>query len=362
MKKILSLLLCLVLTCAVLVSCDEPQIGDGTKDYPQTVEKVERLDLNMYIITGDSTTDNAIKTVKSNISNHTKTTYNTVLNVFYVSESAYESTVLNAIEQGGENAPHIILINSESLVTNLMAENKLADLTDYFLSSDFGMLNTQITSSLINASKFDSKLYTVPNNRVVGEYSYLVIDKEMARDTLKYKNRELMSYTSLEDAADLIADIAAIGKNPDDYVKIVNGSYGLRDELATVTVGEKVTENFVNVISTPVVTSAEAFESAFAIVNTEEKYNDRAMQMIYAINNDIELRNLLQYGFSGSNYITEKATGNIVLVKDGINNYEMNLIYTGDVFKAYNCSEISWTNTEKAYGLLQNNDSKAEAK
>lgn len=362
MKKILSLLLCLVLTCAVLVSCDDPQIGDGTKDYPQTVEKVERLDLNMYIITGDSTTDNAVKTVKSNIANHTKTTYNTVLNIFYVSESAYESTVLSALAEGGKDAPHIILINSENLVDTLMADNKLADLTDYFLSSDFGMLNTQITSSLINASKFDSKLYTVPNNRVVGEYTYLVIDKEIARDTLKYTNRELMSYTSLEDAAELIADISALGKNPDDYVKVVSGSYGLRDELAAVAVGEKIYENYVNVIASPIVTRAEAFESAFAIVNTEEKYNDRAMQMIYAINNDIELRNLLQYGFSGSNYITEKATGNIVLIKDGINNYEMDITYTGDVFKAYNCSEISWTNVEKAYGLLQNKDSKAEAK
>ena len=381
MKKLLCLILCLVMACTVLVACDEEVIGDGIGDYPDTAEKVERLDLNLYIIKGDNMTDNAEKTVKTNISNHTKTAYNTVLNVFYVSESSYESTVSAAIAEGGKNVPHIVLINSKDFATDLIypmtgaiptadervasptvnfeADSLLADLTDYFVSENYGMLNTQIASSLIGASRLGTKLFTVPNNHVVGEYTYLVIDKEMARDTLKYGNRELMSYKSLEDASQLMADITALGEDPADYVKIVTGSYGYRDELAYITDGDKITENYVNVVATPVATSEEAFSTAFAIVNTDKKHNDRAMQLIYAINNDIELRNLLQYGFAGSNY--RITNGDVVMVNDGINNYDMNLIYTGDIFKAYNCSGISWSDAEKAYGLLQNKDSIAAA-
>ena len=80
--------------------------------------------------------------------------------------------------------------------------------------------------------------------------------------------------------------------------------------------------------------------------------------MIYEINNDEELRNFLQYGVMGANY--ELIDGDIVRVKTGNNEYDMKLAYTGDAFKADNCSELGWTEARKAYGKLQNIDSVAE--
>ncbi len=349
MKKLLCLVLCLVMTCTMLVACGDETIGDGIKDYPDNTETVERLNLNLYIITEDSTTSDAKSSVATRIAGHTKTTYNTVLNIFYVTASKYESTVDNAIKNGGENAPHIILINSKSMFDKLNAAGQLLELTDYYGSRDYGRLNTQITSSLLEASKLDGKYFTVPNNRVIGEYEYLVINKEVAMQTLKYGNKELSAYKSLDDAAALIAEMDANGYNSKELVKIVKGDYKLREELSV--------DNFCNIISTPTITADEAFSSAFAIVkNTDVKYNDRAMQMIYALNTDLELRGFLQYGVLGANY--EIHNGDIVKVKDGKNNYDMNLEYTGDVFKADSCSEIGWTNQAKAYGTLQNADSK----
>ena len=350
MKKILCLVLSLVMVCTMLVACSDPVIGDGTKDYPQNAETAERLDLNMYIITGDATTDSAKQAVATRIAGHTKITYNTELNVIYVSESEYESVVKNAINNGGDATPHIILINSESLFVDLLNENKLANLTEYYSSREFGKINTQINSELLECSKIDGKLYTVPNNRVLGEYEYLVINKEMALQTLKYGNAELSSYRSLEDAAELINEINGNGLNASDYVKIVKGPYELREELSK--------ENFCNIVSNPAITSADAFASAFAIVNNAEaKYNERAMKLIYAINTDIELRNFLQYGVLGANY--DNNNGDIVRINDGVNTYDMNLIYTGDVFKAYNCSALGWTDSAKNYGAQQNKDVKA---
>lgn len=352
MKKIVGLALCLVLVFTMLVSCDEQNIGDGIGHYPETQQTVERLDLNMYIITGDESAKAATDAVATRISGYTKITYNTVLNITYLTESEYEEAVVNAINAGGNKAPHIVLINSESLFDKLMEGNKLADLTSYYWSRDYGRLNTQITSSLIEKSYVGDKIYTVPNNRVVGEYTYLAINKDVAMKTLKYTNSELSSYKSLEDAAALMAEMDANGFNSADYVKIVKGPYELRETLEV--------ENFCNIVDVPTVTRADAFASAFAVVNnSQQKYNDRAMNLIYAINNDLELRNFLQYGVVGANF--ELVDGDIVRIKTGNSVYDMDLTYTGDTFKADNCSELGWTDAKKGYGILQNKDSKVEA-
>ena len=63
-----------------------------------------------------------------------------------------------------------------------------------------------------------------------------------------------------------------------------------------------------------------------------------------------------QYGVSGANYNVD-SNGDLVRIVDSVNTYDMNLIYTGDVFKAAFCSEIAWTQAAKDFGILQNNDS-----
>lgn len=339
MKKIWSLILCLVLVCTALVGCADDPIGGYIENYPEITEKVERLDLNLYIVTGDATSENAKTSVATRIAGHTKADYNTVLNVKYVTAANYEKTVADAIAAGGKDIPHIVLITSEAMFSSLYnAEggNKLADLTAYYnpiSNREFARLNTQISSSLLEASKIDEKYFTVPNNRVIGEYTYVVINTAV-RDDFHYGNQEILAVNTLEAVENLKNDLAT--KVSADLlpflIRVETGSYEKRDQLAK--------EGFCNVISTPVVTKADAFASAFAIVNTTQKYNDRAMKMIYAINNDAELRNILQYGVLGANY--EVVNGDIVRVNDEKNTYQMNIEYTGDVFKASYSSEFGW--------------------
>lgn len=356
MKKILSLILCIIMACTTLVACSsEDDIGGGISDYPQNNNTVEVLTLNMCIITGDSTTKSAGDSVATRISEHAKRKYNTYINLKFIPESEYESYLEEALAAKDGSAPHIVLINSESMFNSLKSANKLADLTDYYSSKDyqrdFGKLNTQITSTLLQKSKVDGKIYTVPNNRVLGEYTYLTVDKEVAVQVLKYGNREIEAYKSLDDAAALMADMTNAGYNASELVKVVTGPYELRNTLSV--------DNICNIIDMPTVTTADAFASAFAIIkNAEDKYNYRAMQIIYAINNDLELRNYLQYGVSGANY--NVVDGDIVRIVDGENTFEMNLEYTGDVFKAAFCSELGWTQSAMDYGIIQNGNSKAE--
>ena len=123
-----------------------------------------------------------------------------------------------------------------------------------------------------------------------------------------------------------------------------------------------------------VVTKEFAFASCFGIINNpdDKRYNDRAMQILFALNNDVYLRNLLQYGVEGTNYTvvdndvkrvtyidTTGLTGEAL--ENALNNnenvYNMNLFYTGDVFNAYFCSELGWVKSVYDNGLMQNKDS-----
>lgn len=355
MKKILSLILCLVMACTMLVACDDPVIGGAKDDYDVDDNTVELLELNMYIITGDNTTKTAIDTVASNITTMTRADYSTVLNVHYVTEANYVSEVTAAIERGGKNTPHIILINSEQMLLNLVyptaveGENresgsKLVDLTQYYQTDKYGTLNAKIATALLESSKISGKFFTVPNNRIVGEYTYLVIDKQVSHHILNYEIKaDIESYNSLEDAKPLIDELELAGYDPNDFVRVIEGPYELRYELEG--------ENFCKQIGVPTVDSEEAHKSSFAIVDTEKKYNDRAMEIIFALNNDLEFRNLLQYGSVGSNYIIDN--GDIIMKKD-LNRYEMNILYTGDQFNAYYCSELLWNEAKKSYGVIQN--------
>ncbi len=433
MKKYLSLFLCLLLAVATLVSCGDKKIGDGIKDYPRDPSSNDRLTLNMYIITDDETSSDAINAVANRIAGYTKTEYNTILNIKYVKESEYQSTVLSAIEEGGEAAPNIVLINDKDFFDTLnnmvfdkghseLERKAICDLTSYYASKSYGRLNTQITKALLDASYVTEyeylvidravaveqlgydieelkdytstsdaaeliadleangytvsdyiriekgdynkrnalgvanicneigsvvKIMTVPNNRVVGEYKYLVIDREVAHLELKYPSDELTSYISLQDAEALMAEMEEKGYNAEELVRIVPGPYELRESLSV--------DNFCNVIEKPYATVDEAFSSAFAIINnSDSKYNDRAMKIIYQLNNDSELRNLLQYGVLGANYSV--SNGDIVRIFDGVNNYSMKLVYTGNIFLADNCSELGWTNDAKKFGESQNTE------
>ena len=354
MKKILCLILCIVLASTALVACSsDDEIGGGTKDYPRGDDTVDVLTLNMCIITGNSTTKSAGDSVAARISDYAKRKYSTALNITYVTESEYDDYIEDALAKNDGSAPHIVLINSEAMFNTLYSSGKLADLTEYLYSKDyekdFGTLKTQIAPSLIESSKVNGKLYTVPNNRVLGEYEYLVIDKEVAVKECKFANSDIAEYQSLEDAAELMQVMSNRGHDATKLVRVVKGSYEKRNELS---VG-----NICNIIKVPTVTKADAFASAFAVIkNADADFNYRAMKIIFAINTDLQLRNYLQYGVSGANYNVD-SNGDIVRIVDSVNTYDMNLIYTGDVFKAAFCSEIAWTQAAKDFGILQNNDS-----
>ncbi len=352
MKKILCLLICAVLSLTVLVGCSKGNIGDYLENYVKIDTKEEKLTLNMYIVVEDGTSENAKTTIKQIFDQHTSTTYNTSVKLNYVTASEYENTIANVINKTDKDAPHIVLITSKDMLDGLVAESKLVDLVPYLEEKAYQRLNTQVAPALLQAGRDAGRLYALPNSHIIGGnegYEYLVIDLPVAEKELWYSKSELATYKSLEDASTLMADMTANGYNASELVSIVRGSYELKAQL-------EAQNKMCNIIKYPTATPEEAFAGAFAIVaNEDNRYEDRAMRIINAINADSELRNILQYGVRGTNYHLDN-DGNVVRVSEGDNVYYMNLRYTGDTFKALYCPELGWTKSAYDNGIKQNEE------
>ena len=347
MKKILSLLLCLVFAVTMLASCDEDVIGGY--EYPDFVPKVvPAITLDLYVVVGDGTGDLAKDTVERMLSQYTETKYKTSLVLHYIEEKDYKAELLEGINKDGNDKADIVLVNSAELMKELVSDNKLCNLTAYYDGDTYGRLNTMITKTLIEASKIDGEIYSVPNDHIVGEYEYLIINEKVATDGYNFSPAKLKACKSLEDDTmlHLKSVIEADSKNFGDYVKVVSGDYSDKAIYEA--------EGYIcNVSSYPQVTEDEAFASSFAIVNGIQ-YPDRAMEILYLLNSDEYFRNLLQYGVEGVNYVKD-SNGNIVPSVEGDGVYNMNMLYTGSAFLLYN-SEM-WTKEMNDIGIAQNKES-----
>lgn len=378
-KKLVALLLCVISFSTLLVSCkekDETQLWldkykEMGKGQPQVIETVN---IDFYIIKGDemSSDTNITKTVQDKINQYLYATYHTNINIVYVSESDYAATVNGFTSE----TSGIVLINSEATMDAL--KGKLADLypfihADEYKSQKYGQLNKQISTSLMNAAivneKGVEKLYCIPNNHVIGSYEYIVVNKALVGNLgIPYSNSQFAEMTTWESTEDIRAAAEEkLGYSSADYelvdyadynpnsgavvTRVVNAPYEAKAAMESDNV-------VVNIAKYPEANDAEVYSSAFAVLGAApgsvdfDLYKERAMQVIYEVNANVEIRNLLQYGVENVNYYRDQEG---VVHPHVEKRYDMNLIYTGDVFKAYFSQD--WTAADKLNGELQNKDS-----
>lgn len=415
MKKIISILLCLVFAVSMLASCGKDRIGDELDDSMKGYVK-DTITLNFYVI-GNKSNDNA--TVNSRIRNYCYKKYNTNLNVKYLNEADYASEVIakldaakTAIDAGEtegaaiSDMPHIFLINSADMMKTLYDGGHLADITEFFYPDIYERrveiypeqknsfhaelikkcegLHNQIAETLMDASiiyediynettmltETHSKHYCVPNNRVIGAYEYLLIHRDTAEE-IGYigSESELASLKSWEDTATLRAKIEAKGLNVEDYVRVVYGKYEDKAMYENGTFPGDAKKYACNIISYPEVSGyydqapadklnvENVFESAYAVNKLADV--DRAMEIVYSLNTDVDLHSYLHYGVKDTNYTVDLDTGLIDTDYTQIkpeNMYIMNSKYTGDAFKLH--SNPYWNETHKLNGDRQNDESR----
>lgn len=373
----IALIMCVVLFATLLTSCNDHA---GVDDYDWQPQVIVKLEYDLYIITDAIPSEEAThaqKTVNSKINQYLDDKYDTILNIHYCTADEYDSVVANASGASARtsvtssdryNAGTILLITSEEMHNQLVSENKLVDLRPFLDTKDYGTLNIQITKTLIEAATVTvdnvDHLYCIPNDHTIGEYQYTLINREIAEGKLNFSAQSeilkmlLIDGVPNEKAQELIDSVNANLEETtlSDVIRNEVGSYEDKARFEA--------EGFIcNVSKYPEASAADAYESAFGILKSSDIYDgeklvisaaeceNRAMQIIYAINADTTVRNLLQYGVEHTHYILE---GNVAVPTEN-NAYHMNLLYTGDVFNAYYSSV--WTESMAKNGEIQNSQS-----
>ncbi|MBE6532484.1 MAG: hypothetical protein E7676_03115 [Ruminococcaceae bacterium] len=380
-KRLIAAILCIVLACFTLAGCEET-IGDFKYDDWEP-EVIVKLEFDLYII-GESTDKEVLeaqRTVQSKMNQYLDEKFNTTVNIKYILEDDYAAAIdgvvdsINTEKRTVQNADSrqfggsIILIVGKDMHDALIEDSALVDLSSFLAGRDHGKLKSQITRNLLTAATVkgeggESYLYCIPNDHVVGEYQYTVINRSVAEGTLNFSAQtELLEMLIVDGVANEKAAelIAAAGENADSVIWTVNGNYDLKAKLES--------EGYIcNVSKYPEVTAEEALKASFGIVKSSDIYvgdelligadaiHARAMDIVYSINADKTVRNLLQYGVENTHYKLVEEGGYTYAQILESSDYHMNLLYTGDIFNAYYCKD-TWTHEMALSGDKQNEES-----
>ncbi len=108
-----------------------------------------------------------------------------------------------------EGQMDIIFLSGEDLLERYVSEGKILSLEEKLNSSDAKVLRDCIYPSALDKIRISngtsSQAYAIPNNTVIGDYTYMLVNKEMAE---KYYI-DLEEINTFADCAALIADIGA---------------------------------------------------------------------------------------------------------------------------------------------------------
>ena len=259
MKKIICLLLCAAMLFSVMILA-----GCGKKDEDSSMEDItdqsssSATTLTMYVVTKDETTEEAESMVSDAINKLTKAQYKTQVNFIFMTEDEYYATMEQLLSANEErvkkaeeakknknkesNTETATETESETLSTetneygvtitryptvsddqvDILYMGNLGTVKGYDkyleyiengwlaqlnaeLSGSSKKLKSYISSALISAVQYNGNTYAIPNNNIIGSYTYMLIDKEMY-DKLYY-TAEIENVKTIMDLADFLSDV-----------------------------------------------------------------------------------------------------------------------------------------------------------
>ncbi len=223
-KRLLCLLLCLVTVLVpVLASCSKKTDEEAAEDI--TAEASESaITLRMWVVSPDEhpVTPEDDQAVTDALNLITKAKFKTQLDLQFYTKSEYESKLSEAIiaysadranqkveveteAETGEGAAEaatdemvtddlglsvidypdvlnnqvdIIYIAGEDMYMDFIDKGWLAAL-DSELSTSAKKIKEYVSGTLLSAAKVNGTTYAIPNNRVIGDYTYMMVNKEL---------------------------------------------------------------------------------------------------------------------------------------------------------------------------------------
>ena len=243
-KRFTAMLLCavMILPTFLFSSC-----GGGARS---TYRQVAPVTITLYTIAEEGTTEEGVASIQNAINNYTENNFGThvVLKMFSADEYAEilderlsatavpaETTVVDdtdeetaddtaeetkkkeetrvykrkedvKYEEPKENQVNIFLINSVDMFNTYCTDGILRGLDDY-LASEYSVLYKFINPVLMKAAVYlpTGSHYAIPNNHTLGEYEYILFNKELMQNLGYYKD-DIHTILQLSDFA---ADVKA---------------------------------------------------------------------------------------------------------------------------------------------------------
>lgn len=453
-KRWVLIVLALLLTLPTLLAgCSTT--GDEVVETAEedTTGQAKPMTITLYAITGASTTPEAVQAVQDALNETTENQLNTHVELKFYTEDEYykiiedqfealikkmeeeeaaakrakeearslkaagittvavteeettaetEETVINEFGRSvtkfpevKENQVDIFLVRGLEKLGEYMDKGYLADLAGSMGTAGKGM-DKYINPALLSAVNFEAGLMAIPNNHVIGEYTYILINKELC-DKYYYDPADMTTMAKIQDfLADVkkyepgyiplygmpfpmtdyivpemegslfggyvsnttaqsalltpksllgtasytlllnqIHDFTAAG-----YLTPSNYEFNPKAAVQLVKGGYELREQYedeyyVNVYCYPRGTNANMYQSMYC-VSAYTANADRCVEVLEFLTKDEKVRNLFQYGIERVHYEFDDDTGYVrPLNKD----YSMDMYDTGNQF-------ILWPNTE----------------
>ena len=308
----------------------------------------------------------------------------------------------------GEYQMDIFLVQGYDNYMSYIDREALAEL-DEELTGNAKILRQYIYPTFLSNVKYDGITYAIPNNHVVGEFQYLLINKRLV-DELYWDPADLKTLLKCKDfildvkaRTDVVpflapTDTAGVYFWSDDgsfsviasqipnthnlvsycpprsalgnksytdliyFMKVMEESGCIAADPSSVEefgvgvltgdpsiVAEYEDEYYVSVYQAPSFSAEDVYDNMFA-VSSYTKDVSRSMEIITAINTDPELRTILQYGVEDKHWkVNEENPDVIDIISD---EYKMNIQETGNVYMTYPAAGVSKDVWE--YGKTQN--------
>lgn len=314
-------------------------------------------------------------------------------------DKQYGNTIIYPDEQDPQ--VDIFMVRGKDKLTEYNNEGYLLDINSY-LDVSYKLIKKYITSAFLATGQIDGAQVGIPNNHVMGEYTYLLLNKEVVDslyfspteiassadklieylgDARRYYGNYITMYNYPTDMSVHITDeFSLLGGmlydgvyensqlNPSDllanedyvsYLKLLNaltknnyvteGDKNALPENRNVAaayikggygIESQYTDNYyVQAVANPVAADGE-YPGTYLCVSPYTTDVDRCVQIVEALTTDKNLRNLFQYGAENTHY-TVDYNGVYNIADNPEYTYSMNPADTGNMFIMAQNSEMS---------------------
>lgn len=252
-KKLLCLLLCAVMLVSVLTGCA------GEVDPTASADSSRKtVTLTMWMICDEPVSPETEATIEEAFNTITEADYATHVDLVFCTADEYEAkleqkfhyiesnpgkskpsqnpyiTITNKTYRDEEGMTRleypkvweyqmdIVLITSRTMLDRFISKGRVQDLTNS-LNTTNKIIKKYVNNALLDNAAINGKWYGIPNNNIIGSYTFMLVNKEMATK-YGYEGEQFTSFGAGTPAAELIEKIA----ENEDTAKIAP-MYGMAD-------------------------------------------------------------------------------------------------------------------------------------